>query len=105
MMEIIPIGEGLMGVVSGARHDTPVERRASVLGCFHSVYLGTHADDAAADTFVASTRGNPLTLSVVGVEDEKDDAEYSFRDGASLSSPMIVGSLLGDLYNTTHERV
>jgi hypothetical protein len=30
-----------MGVASGARHDTPVERRASDLGCFHSDYLGS----------------------------------------------------------------
>jgi hypothetical protein len=29
-----------MGVASGARHDTPVERRASDFGCFYSDYLG-----------------------------------------------------------------
>jgi hypothetical protein len=39
----------------------------------------------------------------IWVEGESDDSKCPVRDGVSTSSPMMAGSLLGDLYNATRE--
>jgi hypothetical protein len=58
----------------------------------------TSSSDADVDTIMVD---KPAMR--IWVEGESDDSKCPVRDGVSTSSPMMEGSLLGDLYNATRE--
>jgi hypothetical protein len=79
---------------------------ALVLGNVGYEHVGTTVlitqPEKNTDAATASSTTKPPPLRI-WVEGESDDSKCPVRDGVSMSSPMIGGSLLGDLYNATRE--
>jgi pimeloyl-ACP methyl ester carboxylesterase len=80
----------------------PRTMNALVLGQVGYEHVGTTALVTQPQNNTSSTSPN-LTTPRLWVEGESDDSKCPVRDGEALSSPMIGGSLLGDIYNATRE--
>jgi predicted lipase len=76
---------------------------ALVLGNVGYEHVGTTVLVTPPQNDTSST-GTAITAPLrIWVEGESDDSKCPVRDGVSMSSPTIGGSLLGDLYNATRE--